>query len=341
MKPFMPARVYFEPEALDYPLGQRLYQRFAQENIPITMTASHNRVTGIPGDTPLRAYQEAKRTLVIGLKKSMKLDVCKPSANFEFALGTSCPGGCQYCYLQTTLGKKPYVRVYVNIDEILEHLAKVIAERAPAITTFEAASTSDPVAVEHLTGSLRRAIDFFGGQPLGRMRVVTKFPHIDSLLAADHKGHTRFRFSVNSRYVIEHFEGQTAPFDERIEAAGKIYNAGYPLGFIVAPIMIYDGWEREYDELFAKLAQTIGRTTVNDLTFELITYRFTARAKHIILERFPKTKLDMDERKRRIKWGPYGYNKFVYQPPDFEALKNFMTDTIGYYFPSATIDYFT
>jgi spore photoproduct lyase len=256
-------------------------------------------------------------------------------------MGTSCPGGCQYCYLQTTLGKKPYVRIYVNVDEILEHLAKVIKERAPELTTFEAASTSDPVAVEHLTGSLRKAIEFFGEQPLGRMRVVTKFPGVDSLLNADHRQHTRFRFSVNSRYVIQHFEGKTATFDERIEAAGKIYHAGYPLGFIVAPIMVYDGWEKEYEELFAKLAQTIGQTAVEDLTFELITYRFTTRAKNIILERFPKTKLDMDESKRRIKWGPYGYNKFVYQPEAFEALKRFMQDAIARYFPKARIDYFT
>lgn len=341
MKLFQPTRVFFEPDTLDYPLGKSLYQRFTQEGIPIHMTASHNRVTSIPGKTPQEAYREAKQTLVVGIKKSMKLDVCKPSADFEFAMGTSCPGGCQYCYLQTTLGKKPYVRVYVNIDEILSSLEKIIKEREPAVTTFEAASTSDPVAVEHLTGSLRRAIEFFGEQKNGRMRVVTKFSAIDSLLDTKHQQHTRFRFSVNSRYVIHHFEGRTASFEERIEAAGKIAQVGYPLGFIVAPLMIYEGWREEYLDLFDRLKSTLNTADIHGLSFELITHRYTARAKNVILERFPNTKLEMDDEKRRWKWGPYGYGKYIYPAEEYEALKVFITEAITTRFPNATIEYFT
>lgn len=341
MKLFYPTRVFFEPEALEYPLGMSLHKQFSQEGIPIQMTASHNRVTGIPGKTPQEAYREAKKTLVVGVKKSMKLDVCKPSADFEFAMGTSCPGGCQYCYLQTTLGKKPYVRIYVNIDEILENLEKTIAERSPSITTFEAASTSDPVAVEHLTGSLRRAIEFFGRQKYGRMRVVTKFPSPDSLLNIEHHQHTRFRFSVNSRYVIKNFEANTASFDERIEAAGRIAHAGYPLGFIVAPLMLYEGWREEYRDLFDRLAATLDTPSHAGLTFELISHRYTTRAKNVILERFPNTKLEMDDEKRRWKWGPYGYGKFIYPAEEYENLKSFITQSITERFPNATIEYFT
>lgn len=341
MKLFTPVRVFFEPEALDYPLGKSLHQRFTKEGVPIQMITSHNRFSGIPGKTPQEAYREAKQTLVVGVKKTMKLDVCKPSADFEFAMGTSCPGRCQYCYLQTTLGKKPYVRVYVNIDEIFETLEKTIQKRLPAITTFEAASTSDPVAVEHLTGSLRRAIEFFGRQPNGRMRVVTKFSAIDSLLDAEHHRHTRFRFSVNSRYVIHQFEGRTASFEERIEAAGKIARAGYPLGFIVAPLMIYDNWQNDYRDLFDRLATTLDIEGVEGLTFELITHRFTTRAKNVILERFPATRLEMDEEKRRFKWGPYGHGKYIYQEAEYESLRDFITESIARSFPTATILYFT
>jgi hypothetical protein len=109
-------------------------------------SSAHNRVTGIPGDNPQQSYLESKRTLVVGVKRDLRLDTCKPSADFEFSLGTSCPGGCQYCHLQTHLGKKPYVRVYVNVDEVLAKIAAITAENAPKITPFEAASTSDPLA---------------------------------------------------------------------------------------------------------------------------------------------------------------------------------------------------
>ena len=47
-------------------------------------------------------------------------------------------GHCHYCYLQTTLGAKPYIRVYVNMDDILEAAKQYIDEREPEITRFEA-----------------------------------------------------------------------------------------------------------------------------------------------------------------------------------------------------------
>jgi spore photoproduct lyase len=67
-------------------------------------------------------------------------------------------GHCHYCYLQTTMGDRPYIRVYVNLEEIFEAARQYIRERAPEITRFEAACTSDPVGIEHISGSLKRAI---------------------------------------------------------------------------------------------------------------------------------------------------------------------------------------
>lgn len=299
MELFMPTRVFFEPGALDYPLGRELYELMTAKGIPCRLTSSHNRVLGIPGETPQIAYREAKRTLVVGIKKSLKLNSCRPSADYEFALGTSCPGGCQYCYLATTLGRKPYVRVYVNVDEILAAVKSYIDKNRPDITSFEAASTADPLAIEHLTGSLRKTIAFFGRQAYGRLRVVSKFANVDGLLDLDHQGHTKFRFSINSAYVIETFETNTAPLSERLAAAGKMAAAGYPLGFIIAPLFLYEHWQADYRRLLKDLAAWLRPHRPPSLSFELISHRFTARAKKTILERFPQTKLEMDEKSRR------------------------------------------
>ena len=198
-------------------------------------------MTGIPGKTPQAGYREAKRTLVVGVKKTLTLDTCRPSADYEFSLGTSCPGGCQYCYLATTLGRKPYIRVYVNIDEILGTVEKYINKNLPKITSFEAASASDPLAVEHITGSLQKTIAFFGRQQHGRLRVVSKFSAVNGLLTIKHNGHTKFRFSINTDFIIKSYEANTATFQERLNAAEKMARAGYPLGFIIAPLFIYEG----------------------------------------------------------------------------------------------------
>lgn len=105
--------------------------------------------------------------------------------------------------------------------------------------------------------------------------------------------------------------------------------------------MYYDNWEIEYDMLFKKAKEYLPNTLHLPLTFELIQYRFTTKAKNVILQRFPNTKLDMDEENRIKKWGPYGVYKYVYPKDVSEELKNGITNLINKYFPNSYIEYFT
>lgn len=338
---FVPELAYFEPASLDYPKGRRILDWVREQGIPYRMTSSHNRITDLPGDTELERYKTAKRTLVVGLRKTLEFDTSKPSAEYALPLATGCMGHCHYCYLQTTLGAKPYVRVYVNTSEILAAAERYIREREPEITRFEAACTSDPVGIEHITGSLAEAIAFMADQPHGRLRFVTKYHHVDPLLGLRHNGRTRIRFSVNADYVIRSFEPATSRFAERIAAAGRIARAGYPLGFIIAPIIRHEGWEEGYAELIGRLREELPPEAGADLTFELIQHRFTKTAKTIIERRYPKTKLEMDEAKRKKKWGRWGQHKYVYPDDQAEELREFLTERIFAAFPAARLEYFT
>ncbi|KGA97918.1 radical SAM protein [Alkalihalobacillus alcalophilus ATCC 27647 = CGMCC 1.3604] len=341
MKPFTPQLVYIEPQALEYPLARTLKDKFEKMGIEIRTTTSHNQVRNIPGETELQQYRNAKSTLVIGIRKTLKFDTSKPSAEYAIPLATGCMGHCHYCYLQTTLGNKPYIRTYVNLEDIFEAADAYIKERAPEITRFEAACTSDIVGIDHLTHSLKKTIEYMGEQEYGRLRFVTKFHHVDHLLDAKHNGHTRFRFSVNSDYVIKKFEPGTSSFLERIEAAGKVAKANYPLGFIIAPLYIYEGWEKGYLELFERLDAELPPYARTDLTFELIQHRFTKTAKNIIQKRYPKSKLEMNEEERKYKWGKYGRGKYVYQTEAANELKEKIQSYIDQFFPESKIEYFT
>lgn len=341
MKNFIPKRVFFEPQALDYPLGKELYERFRQMDIPIQLTGSHNRVTGIPGSSPQEAFREAKQTLVVGVRKSTDFVTCKPSAHYQLPLNTSCPGMCEYCYLATTLGKKPYIRVYVNIEDILDRAKRYMEERAPDITVFEGAAVSDPIPTEHLTGLLKQTITFFGEQPWGRFRFVTKFTDVASLLPVRHAGHTRFRFSINAASVLQRFEHGTPGLTERLAAAREVAKAGYPLGFILAPVFRFPGWRQEYQAAIASLQQEMAKAAaVPDLTFEIITHRFTKRAKNNILDLYPHTQLPLDETERMFKYGQFGYGKYIYPKEEMKELKDFLTEELNLRFPTAAIEYF-
>lgn len=334
---FIPKRAFFEKESLDYPAGQKAFQTLKELGVDIGFAGSHNRITGIPGKTAREAYIEGKRTMVVGVRRTLNFESCKPSAHYQLPLVTSCPGMCEYCYLNTTLGKKPYIRVYVNVDEILAKAKQYIKERIPEITFFEGAATSDPLPVEPYIGSLAKTIEFFGGQTHGRFRFVTKFTNVEPLLTLEHGGHTRFRFSVNARSIIDNYEKGTPRLIQRLDAAEKVYKADYPTGFIIGPIITFEGWEDQYLEMFQQLGQRFGNG--ENLTLELITHRFTKRAKSNILEVFPETTLPMDETERKFKYGQFGYGKYVYPSDTMEVINRFMTEMVENHIPRASIEY--
>ncbi|MEW5920118.1 MAG: spore photoproduct lyase family protein [Bacillota bacterium] len=57
---FQPERVYLERDALAYPLGKKIYQRFSGEKVDLRFVDKHNRVRGLPGDNPRDRFFAAK-----------------------------------------------------------------------------------------------------------------------------------------------------------------------------------------------------------------------------------------------------------------------------------------
>lgn len=342
MKLFMPSRVIFDSSSLEYPLGKEIYEFFNNKPVEIINATARNVARFIPGTTSAEKYINSKKTILITTNKNKKLDVCRPSADYQFSLVSNCPGNCEYCYLQTTQGAKPYIKVFVNLEDIFNVIKDHINQDENKVTTFEAASLGDPLALEHITGSLAKTIEFFSGLDKGKLRVVTKYNNVYSLLKLNHNQNTQFRISINSNYVIRNFEHNTGNIDERIEAVVKLAQAGYPIGFIVAPIMVYDNWKEEYEMLFQRLENQLGKELSQyELTFELIQHRFTAVAKELILQRFPNTKLNMEEENRSLKWGRFGRFKYLYSKEQAEEIKNYFTYIITERFPRANIIYFT
>ena len=138
--------------------------------------------------------------------------------------------------------------------------------------------------VERYTGALKQAIEFFGRAPNGHFRFVTKYTDVESLLNAKHEGHTRFRFSLNCQEIVKKYEHSTPSPEERIIAAGKVLDAEYPLGFIIAPIFRFQGWQDAYQRLMERTADELAKRapvgwSSEQLTLEFISHRFTTKSK--------------------------------------------------------------
>ena len=337
---FIPKRIIFEKGALDYEIGKEILNKFKdRENIEIINLNSSRYKEYIPGEDLFSQYREGKRTLIVGTKKSLKFQSCKPSAHYQLPLVSGCMGQCEYCYLNTQLGDKPFVRVHVNIEEILAQAEKHIKERQPEITIFEGSATSDPIPLEPYTHSLERAIKFFGETEKGRFRFVTKYTDVDSLLNIEHNGHTEIRFSINTSSVIDQYEHITASRDKRVEASMKVAKAGYSTGFLIAPVFIYPNWKEEYHDLLLELKKKLPEDLEQPVTFEIISHRYTTVAKNRIRDIFPETKLPMEDEERKFKFGQFGYGKYVYPKESLEEIKEFFKKDIDELFINKEVKY--
>ncbi|EMU54530.1 MULTISPECIES: spore photoproduct lyase [Clostridium] len=337
---FIPKRVIFEKDSLETEVGKNIYNKIKNNpNIEIINASSNKIKSHIPGDNLFEQYKSGKQTLVVGKRKSLKFQTCKPSANYQLPLVSGCMGRCEYCYLNTQLGDKPFVRVFTNIDDVLNRAKEYIEERLPQVTIFEGAATSDPIPLEPYTNALKKTIEFIGKEEKGRFRFVTKYNDVDTLLDANHNNHTEIRFSINTPTVINTYEHYTASIDKRIEAAVKVANAGYKIGFIIAPIFIYDNWQKEYKDLIENIKSKLPSEFNEQIIFEVISHRYTTKAKNRILEIFPETTLPMNDEDRKFKYGQFGYGKYIYSKDQLAEIKEFFIFNIKEIFPNSIIKY--
>ena len=220
----MPRRVLVTRSAAEQPHTAEILRRCEAAGVTDIELLSGDRLTGLAASTERETYARAKSTLavVVAPPSALKPQPIPPSADWRIDLARGCPAHCQYCYLAGSLTGPPITRVYANLDDVLAGSAPTpaaapspagTADRGHEGTTFELSCYTDPLGIEHLTGSLAAAIGRVGAGVYGpdvSLRFTTKFDAVGELLDLDHGRRTRVRFSVNAATVARRFEGGTA-----------------------------------------------------------------------------------------------------------------------------------
>ena len=347
-----PKRVLLTRSARELPVGREIARRAAEAGAEVVELKSDRLLNVVDGDNPRDDYITAKSTLAVVVASAAKrrLQPIPPSADWRFDLAEGCPAHCQYCYLAGSLSEPPITRVFANLDEIFDGLAASLGKgavtsastaRASEGTTFECSCYTDPVAIEHLTGSLCQAVRFFGAwQADVQLRFTTKFGAVDPLIGLPHNRRTRVRMSVNAPSLIR-FDGGTDPLNVRLHALGLLARDGYRVGLTIAPIQPVEDWRTGYDDLCALVARELNGIVDLDLTVELITHRFTPKSKGVLQGWYPASKLEMDETKRSRKLTKFGSVKHVYPAPVMKEMRTGISQSIGRHLPTAKILYWT
>jgi spore photoproduct lyase len=349
-----PRHVVVTRSAAERPHTAEILRRVEAAGVDDVEFLRGDRITGLRGADERATYARAKATLavVVSPPSKRRLAPIPPSADWRVDLAEGCPAHCQYCYLAGSLAGPPVTRVYADLDDILAgldayvgtgHVTSGTAARGHEGTTFEASCYTDPLGIEHLTGSLAATITHVGTHRWAgpvQLRATTKFGAVAPLLDLPHGGRTRIRASVNSASAAR-FEGGTDPVATRLAGLGALARAGYPVGLTIAPIMPDGDWRAEYGALLDAAAAELADVPGLDLTVECITHRFTPNSKEVLEGWYPRTKLEMDPEARSRKFGKFGAVKYVYPADTMRGMREWFADALDTRLPAARPLYWT
>jgi spore photoproduct lyase len=281
MEVFIPARVFYERGSENYYLGKKLLNQYTELGVEITEIENHNNIPELR-EAPDADFIRLKKYLIIGVRKSLNFVPNEKTSDYLVPYTSSgCPAMCQYCYLVCNYFKCAYLRVFVNREQMMQKILRV-AEAAETPPVFEIGSNSDLVMENTVTGNLVWTIEKFSRANQGYLTFPTKFHMIDDLLPLKHNGKTIVRMSVNPEYIVRNIEIGTSPLGERMDALVRLHRAGYPVGLLIAPVVLLPGWEDMYEELVLTLARTLPPDLLHILNIEVIimTYGYTLKAIH-------------------------------------------------------------
>lgn len=276
--------VYYEPDSLSYPLGQKLKDDFG--DLPWIPIQSHNSIKEMQ-EKPNAEFGHMKRNLIIGIRKTHKyVENHKVSDYLVPYTSSGCTAMCLYCYLVCNYNKCAYLRLFVNREQMLDRILKR-ARTSEQPLTFEIGSNSDLVLENTITGNQQYTISRFALEGAGKLTFPTKFHMVDPILDLDHREKVIFRMSVNPQSVISRIELGTSSLAQRIEAVNRMCDHGYPCGLLIAPVILTENWRELYTGLLEELEAGLTERMKKQMFLEVIlmTYSYVHRA--INSEAFP------------------------------------------------------
>jgi spore photoproduct lyase len=284
--------IYVDPSLEDSPAVQRI--RRGLGHLPLTSRSDLDQVIQELASYSQDPWGEGKGILMIRPYQGSVVKNC-PGTIGHICCGykiinvmTNCPMDCSYCILQVYLNN-PCVTLYPEFAKIFREIEGVLDAYPRRIFRFGTGELGDSLALDGSVGFAREAVPFFSTQRNAILELKSKASAVDHLVDLDHRERTVCSWSLNPQKIIEEEEHLAAPLDERLQAAQRCADAGYPLGFHFDPLIHYPGWEDDYHRVAELLFEHIDPRRV--IWVSLGALRCPPALKQVVWERFPNSRL--------------------------------------------------
>lgn len=211
-------------------------------------------------------------------RKSMLIRPSGRSTDFitpSFIFG--CGFECSYCYCKRHKPKGLDIANDKSVTDILteinSHVYFDTSVTKPNQThekyiTYDIGCNSD-MALHAKHWPWERVFKFFRDHELAMGSFATKYVN-KKLLDFNPKGKVRIRFSLMPERLRQILEPNTSTIQERLQAVRLFQDAGYDVHVNFSPVIVYDGWLDEYEELFVTLNRESKKFKRDEVKAEVI-----------------------------------------------------------------------
>jgi len=253
----------------DHPTKKVALKRLkeAYETIRNTPNSYENfELKNIPKEQKFTFKTEAKEGFGLGLcpVASEKTRCCNL---LTLDAVESCGFDCSYCSIQSFYNQNTITFDSSFKDKLLK--LKLDPNKTYHIGTGQA---SDSLMFGNREGVLEALLEFARKNPNVILEFKTKSDNINYLLENDVPKNILCTWSLNTPTIIKNEEHLTASLEKRIAAARKMADKGVKVGFHFHPIVEYEGYLDEYQEIYKKLILEFKPSEVALVSFGTLTF---------------------------------------------------------------------
>ena len=287
----MISKLYIDEAVSQHPTVSTVRQSLP--GVPISVVSDAVKV-----HEALAAMQDpiaaGKRVLFLTRNKGSFLRKCPGTKSYICCgyqilhIGTYCTMDCAYCILQAYF-HPPFLQYFVNQERLFEELHSVFQSERPHFHRIGTGEFTDSMIWEAWTELSRALVPCFAQQDRVVLELKTKSTAVENLRGLEHNKKTIVAWSLNPPAMIRSQERGTASVRARLRAAAQCEAWGYPLAFHFDPLILYEGWEKDYRRLVRELFASV--SAQNIVWISLGSFRFMPSLKPIIQRRFKKSRI--------------------------------------------------
>ncbi len=200
------------------------------------------------------------------------------------------------CYVARRKGFANPITTFVNGEQICatieKHAGKQGFKWEPSQAdgeywVYELGTNSDCSVDAMISDNVKDLVALFRRLPNAKGTFATKYVNRD-LLTYDPQGKTRVRFSLMPASISRVVDVRTAPIGERIAVMNDFFEAGYEVNINLGPIIYYEHWLDDYQQLFEQIDAALSPQVKQQLQAEVIFLTHNEELHKVNMQWHPK-----------------------------------------------------